>query len=153
MQATISNDVSVETMEQQIRSDGYRILRSDLLGYYFEKDDHASEDHSIRDDAVRAAHEHMNRNATQGSMPGTDDKQEWTPVYSRWRHGGWYVDNVRYPSGACGCVSKNYPDAKWRIVCDSRRNDLDGPGDYTFASRDAAARAELALANALPVQP
>ena len=153
MQATISNDVSVETMEQQIRSDGYRILRSDLLGYYFEKDDHASEDHPIRDDAVRAAHEHMNHNATQGSVPGTDDKQEWTPVYSRWRHGGWYVDNVRYPSGACGCVSKNYPDAKWRIVCDSRRNDLDGPGDYTFASRDAAARAELALVNALPVQP
>jgi hypothetical protein len=153
MQATIRNDVSVETMEQQIRADGYQILRSDLRGYYFEKDDHASEDHAIRDDAVRAAHEQMNHNATQGSVPGTDDKQEWTPVYSGWRHGGWYVDNVRYPSGACGCVSSNYPDKKWRIVCDSRRNDLGGSGDYTFASRDAAARAELALANALPVQP
>jgi len=153
MQATIRNDVSVETMEQQIRADGYRVLRSDLRGSYFEKDDLASEDHPIRDAAVRAAHDHMNHNATQGSVPGTEDKQEWTPVYSRWRHGGWYVDNVVYPGGACGYVSNNYPDKKWRIVCDSRRNDLGGSGDYTFPSRDAAARAELALANALPLQP
>jgi hypothetical protein len=152
MQTTIRNDDSVETMERQIRADGYRIPRSDLLGYYFERDDLASEDHPIRDDAVRAAHEHLNRNAIQVSVPGPDDEQEWTPVYSRWRHGGWYVNNVRYPSGACGCVSNNYSDKKWRIACDSRRNDLGGPGDYTFASRDAAARAELALVNALPVQ-
>jgi hypothetical protein len=76
MQATIRNDVSVETMEQQIRADGYQILRSDLRGYYFEKDDHASEDHAIRDNAVHAAHDHMNRKAPQVSVPGTDDKQE-----------------------------------------------------------------------------
>lgn len=62
---------------------------------------------------------------------------EWTPSFSRWRHGGWYVDNVRYPSGAVGCVSNNYPDRKWRIVCSDH--------DVTFPSRDAAARAERIL--------
>jgi hypothetical protein len=31
-------------------------------------------------------------------------------TYSPWRHGGWYVNEVRYPSGAVGCVSRNYPD-------------------------------------------
>lgn len=46
--------------------------------------------------------------------------EEWTPVFEKWRHGGWYVTNVRYESGACGCVSNNYPDKKWRIVCDPR---------------------------------
>lgn len=72
----------------------------------------------------------------------------WTPSFSTWRHGGWYVTNVRYASGAIGCVSNNYPDGKWRIVCDSRRVDLGGEGDYTFPTRDAAARAEYALAKA-----
>lgn len=66
---------------------------------------------------------------------------DWTPSYDRWRHGGWYVTNVRYPSGACGCVSRNYADRKWRIVCDER------PGERaTYPSRDAAARAELEIA-------
>jgi len=59
--------------------------------------------------------------------------------YEPWRHGGWYVTNVCYPSGAVGCVSRNYPDRKWRIACDSRK------GDYTYASREAAARAERGL--------
>lgn len=59
--------------------------------------------------------------------------------YSPWRHGGWYVDNVRYPSGAVGCVSRNYPDGKWRIACDSRQ------GDHTYRTRDEAAWAERAL--------
>jgi hypothetical protein len=45
------------------------------------------------------------------------------------------VDNLRYPSGAVGCVSRNYPDKKWRIVCADQ-------DDVTYASRDAAARAE-----------
>lgn len=67
---------------------------------------------------------------------------DWHPSYSKWRHGGWYVDNLHYPSGACGCVSNNYPDKKWRIACDGRRTDLGVPGDHTFPSRDAAARAE-----------
>lgn len=72
------------------------------------------------------------------------ENQEWNPIYSRWRHGGWYVHNVRYPSGACGCVSDNYPHGLWRIVCDDRRKDLGALGDFTFPTRDAAARAEYA---------
>lgn len=74
-------------------------------------------------------------------------RNQWTPAFSRWRHGGWYVSNVYYPSGACGCVSRNYPDGKWRIVCDDRRTELGAPGDFTFKTRDEAARAEYALVN------
>lgn len=58
----------------------------------------------------------------------------WEPVYEKWRHGGWYVVNVKHSSGAVGCVSRNYPDGKWRIVC--------GDHDVTYPTRDAAARAE-----------
>ncbi len=68
----------------------------------------------------------------------------WTPDYSSWRHGGWYVNNVRYPSGAVGCVSRNYKDRKWRIACDSRDFDT-AP---TFKNRDEAAFAERELARA-----
>lgn len=67
----------------------------------------------------------------------------WAPRFSPWRHGGWYVSNVRYPSGAVGCVSRNYPDGKWRIVCDKRE------GDHTYPSRDEAARAEREITLAL----
>lgn len=56
------------------------------------------------------------------------------------------MSGVRYPSGACGCVSRNYPDRKWRIVCDSRRGDLNAPGDVTYRSQDEAAGAEQVLA-------
>lgn len=65
--------------------------------------------------------------------------------YSPWRHGGWYVGAVRYPSGACGCVSRNYDDRKWRIACGR-------PHEETFPNRDAAARAEqrIALAQYTP---
>ena len=66
--------------------------------------------------------------------------------YSAWRHGGWYVNNVRYPSGAVGCVSRNYHDRKWRIVCDPRPFE-ERP---TFKCRDDAARAEWALAAERP---
>lgn len=66
--------------------------------------------------------------------------------FSPWRHGGWYVDNVRYPSGAVGCVTRQMlnpktgkADGKWRIACDSRE------GDYTYKNREAAARAERGL--------
>ena len=62
--------------------------------------------------------------------------------FSKWRHGGWYIHNVRYPSGAIGCVSRNYSDRKWRIACDGRD---DAP---TFKSRDEAALAEWHLAQA-----
>jgi hypothetical protein len=76
-------------------------------------------------------------NAQTGVQQGDD----WTPRFSPWRHGGWYVTNVVYPSGAVGCVSRNYPDGKWRIVCDKRE------GDHTYATRDDAARAERLLAS------
>ncbi len=67
-------------------------------------------------------------------------------IYSEWRHGGWYVDNVRYPSGAVGCVSRNYKDRKWRIVCDSREGSFPGgPNDHTYRTRDEAAAAERDL--------
>lgn len=75
--------------------------------------------------------------------------QTWTPQYSRWRHGGWYVDNVNYPCGAVGCISRNYPDKKWRIVCDPRRTNLGESGDFTFKNRDEAANAERELAESL----
>jgi len=68
----------------------------------------------------------------------------WTPEYARWRHGGWYVTNVHYPSGAVGCVSRNYSDGKWRIACSETYPG--SPFDRTFLSRDAAARAERAIA-------
>lgn len=67
----------------------------------------------------------------------------WEPSYDRWRHGGWYVTNVHYPSGAVGCVSRNYPDRKWRVVCQEHLG--------TFPNRDAAARAEKAFAESLTV--
>lgn len=66
----------------------------------------------------------------------------WTPIYGRWRHGGFYVFNTEYPTGGSGCLSRNYVDKKWRIVCDYRRSELGEEGDETFPSRDAAARAE-----------
>ncbi len=66
--------------------------------------------------------------------------------FSSWRHGGWYVSNVRYPSGAIGCVSNNYADGKWRVVCDERRDGLNEPGDFTFPTREAAAHGEFELA-------
>ena len=71
----------------------------------------------------------------------------WTPEYEPWRHGGWYVVNVRHASGAVGCVSRQTlnpttgkADRKWRIVCDPRSM------DHTYPNRDAAARAERRLA-------
>ena len=68
-------------------------------------------------------------------------EQPWIPQFSKWRHGGWYVDNVRYPSGASGCVSRNFPDGKWRIACDKRPFEE----QPTFRTRDLAARAEREL--------
>lgn len=68
--------------------------------------------------------------------------------YERWRHGGWYVCNVHYPSGAVGCVSRNYPDRKWRIACDPRDFDQ----QPTYANRDSAALAEWHLVQALAVE-
>lgn len=69
-------------------------------------------------------------------------EQNWTPEYLPWRHGGWYVANIDYPSGAAGCVSRNYPDKKWRIVCDKRWFAYEM---HTYKTRDEAARAEREL--------
>lgn len=80
-------------------------------------------------------------------MSATMNRQNdpnWEPEFSPWRHGGWYVDNLQYPSGAVGCVSRNYPDRKWRIVCDRREN---AP---TFINRRAAAFGERDLINEQP---
>jgi hypothetical protein len=66
---------------------------------------------------------------------------DWQPEFSPWRHGGWYVDNLQYPSGAVGCVSCNYPDRKWRIACDPRPF-AEQP---TFPTRIAAAFGEREL--------
>ena len=72
--------------------------------------------------------------------------ETFVPTYSHWRHGGWYVTNLHYPSGACGCVSRNYPDGLWRIACDPRPFEE----QPTFRTRDEAARAELRLVLELP---
>ena len=73
------------------------------------------------------------------------DDAEWTPMFTAWRHGGWYVNNVRHPSGAVGCVSNKFEDKKWRIVCDPRRVNLGEDGDITFKSRVDAAKGERDL--------
>lgn len=86
--------------------------------------------------------------------PEADSNQRgeaWTPSYTKWRHGGWYVTNVDR-GGAVGCVSNNYADGQWRIVCDPRRGALNETGDFTFRSRDDAAYAERELAEALKNQ-
>lgn len=91
--------------------------------------------------------EHVAIKLRKTSLSSFDPPAEWNPSYNPWRHGGWYTDVV-YSSGACGCVSNNYPDKKWRIVCDRRRvnNEPGELGDFTYPTRDAAARAEYALA-------
>lgn len=78
--------------------------------------------------------------------------EQRSPVFSPWRHGGWYVSNVRYPNGGCGCVSRNYLDKQWRIVCDPRRDMLGCAGDYTFPTREAAALAERELIKQLALR-
>lgn len=70
-----------------------------------------------------------------------DEEPPSTFSYERWRHGGWYVCNVRYPSGAVGCVSNNYRDGKWRIACDPRPFEK----QPAFRTRDEAALAEWHL--------
>ena len=50
----------------------------------------------------------MPKNETAAAPANPCPPLDWEPQYSRWRHGGWYVSNVRYSSGACGCLSNNY---------------------------------------------
>lgn len=70
-----------------------------------------------------------------------DEEPPTTFAYERWRHGGWTVLNIWYPSGAVGCVSNNYHDRKWRIACDPRPFEE----QPTFRTRDEAALAEWLL--------
>lgn len=74
-------------------------------------------------------------------MVEAQNSTTWQPEFSRWRHGGWYVDNLCYPSGAIGCVSNNYDDKKWRIACDPRPFNE----QPTFKNRTDAAFAEREL--------
>lgn len=66
----------------------------------------------------------------------------WQPAYARRSDGDWQVTNLRYPGGGTARVSNRYPDRKWRIVNDKRRTAINAPGDFTYPTRDAAARAE-----------
>lgn len=38
------------------------------------------------------------------------ERADWVPTFSRWRHGGWYVDNIVFPSGAVGCIASPTAD-------------------------------------------
>ena len=64
----------------------------------------------------------------------------WKPTYSRWRHGGYYVDNLYYPSGAVGCiVSARYThDGLFHLACDPRPVDQ----RVGYRTREEAAYAE-----------
>lgn len=109
----------------------------------------AQQAEQLPEDPVVRMHLSRAKNATRASRyleRGPVPLDRWVPSYSEWRHGGWYVDNLRLPSGAIGCVSRNYPDKKWRIVCDPRNGSYPGgPLDHTYPNRDAAARAEREL--------
>lgn len=67
------------------------------------------------------------------------ESDAWEPCYSRWRHGGSYVDSVIYPGGAIGCIGSAATSASGTFapVCFELGQ---------FRTRDAAARAERAFA-------
>lgn len=66
-------------------------------------------------------------------------------TYHRWRHGGWYVHEITWPNGGCGCISRNYPDQKWRIACDPRPFNQ----QPVFRTREQAARGEWLFVQSL----
>ena len=72
---------------------------------------------------------------TEQPTPELIAERAWEPTYSQ-ANGGWYVNNLRYPSGAVGHVAKG-AGGGWAIVCH--------PDAGEFATRDAAARAEYRL--------
>lgn len=67
---------------------------------------------------------------------------EWVPAYSHWRHGGSYVDNIVYPSGAAGCIAsaRHTTSGRFEIACPPSRY------EGGFKTRDAAAYAEAQIA-------
>lgn len=70
------------------------------------------------------------------------DAGTWTPAYDYWRHGGSYVTNVVYPSGAVGCIAsaRHSRSGRFEIACAPAGH------DETYRTRDAAARAEAEIA-------
>ena len=66
-------------------------------------------------------------------------RPDWAPSFSASR--GMLYTNVRYPSGASGCVAK-VADG-WMIACDER------PRAVTYRGRVSAARAERELVLAM----
>lgn len=66
----------------------------------------------------------------------------WEPRYSNWRHGGSYVDNIVYPSGAVGCIasSRHTRSGRFEIACSPAEH------DEKYRTRDEAARAEAEIA-------
>lgn len=96
------------------------------------------------DTSYEIALEHVEIKVCKVSLASFEPPEGWEPGFSRYRHGGWY-STVRYPTGASVCVSRNYPDGKWRIVCDRRQWNPGKQGDITFPNRVAATRAEYVL--------
>ena len=74
------------------------------------------------------------------SRYGALNDPAWTPTYSRWRHGGSYVDNLYRPSGAVGCIAsaRHTDDGLFHIACDPRPADR----QVGYRTREAAAYAE-----------
>lgn len=75
----------------------------------------------------------------------TTDTRRAVPVppvaftYEAWRHGGWYVAEVRHENGGSGCVARA-AGGGWAIACPAS-----GWEDLRFPNRDAAALAEWAM--------
>ena len=69
-----------------------------------------------------------------GEGPAADG---WVPQFKAAGPGRWFVLNIRWPSGTCGCV-RRASAGKWLVEED--------PGAQPYPSRDAAARAGQRLA-------
>ena len=67
----------------------------------------------------------------------------WKPAYSSWRNGGWYVNNLFYPSGAVGCIvsARHTEDGLFRIACDPRPADK----QVGYRTREAATYVERGM--------
>lgn len=65
----------------------------------------------------------------------------WEPMYSPWRHGGSYVDNIVHVSGAVGCIAsdRHTTSGRFEIACPP-----EGHAE-TYKTRRAAAIAEAEL--------
>lgn len=73
--------------------------------------------------------------------------EKWRPSYEPWRHGGSYVWNLRYPSGAVGCIAsaRHTISGKFEIACDPRRGTGVDEKELQYKTRDEAAYAERDL--------